>query len=214
MRGRIIVSAALACLFAPSGLSAQPLKVVEVSAPAINCVFKADCNPSVTDTSENIRLPTLNAGDAWLQSRTFTGEAGTPAGAGITGYEYRISLTQGAGATDCVASFALNFGPHKPLAFRGATLADVYVVTIGGLGTIGLASATRFGDVIEFALASPVCVDGPANAKNTTFFIGLAAKAAPMRVTAHVAVTGATPIYAVDARVPTHRVRKSPPGGL
>jgi hypothetical protein len=214
MRSRIIIASAIACLFAPSTAQAQALKVVEVSAPAINCVFQADCNIPVSDTSGNILLPTLNAGDAWLQSRTFAGEASAPAGAGTTGYEYRISLTQGAGDTDCIVSFVLNFGPHKPLPFKGTALADVYVVTGGGLGTIGLASATRFGDVIEFVLASPLCVNGPASVKNTTFFIGLAATAAPMHVTAQVAVTGKVPIYGVDARVPTHTVPKDPPGGL
>jgi hypothetical protein len=115
-----------------------------------------------------------------------------------------------AGATDCIMSFVLNFGPNKQLPFKGNTLADVYVVTGGGLGTIGLKSATRFGDAIEFDLASPLCVNGPANVKNTTFFIGLAATAAPMHVTAQITATGQQPIYGVDARVPTHAVPPDP----
>lgn len=213
MRGRT-TSLAAACVFVSLAAFAQPLKVVEVSAPAVNCVFHLDCRLLVNDTSGNILLPTINAGDAWLQSRAFSSESGSPAGAGVTGYNYRISMTQASGLSDCVISFVLNFGPHKPLPYKDGALADVYVVTGGGLGTISLASAHRYGDAIEFTLASALCVNGAASVNNTTFFIGLAATAAPMHVTAQIAVTGNVPIYGVDARVPTHAVAPDPPGGL
>src|SRR4051794_9874440 len=177
-------STRLACAIAalvslPSATEAQPLKIVEVGAPAINCVFQTDCNIPVTDTVGNILLPTLTPGTAWLQSRTFAGEGGAP-GVGTTGYEYRISMTQAAGMSDCLISFTLNFGPHKPLPYLNNQNADVYVVTTGGLGTIKLSKAERFGDVIEFTLSKPLCVNGSANVANTTFFIGLAATAGPM----------------------------------
>ncbi|MBV8837532.1 MAG: hypothetical protein JO000_13405, partial [Alphaproteobacteria bacterium] len=140
----------------------------------------------------------------------FQSDGAAPAGAGVTGYEYRISLTQAAGVTDCMTGFTINFGPHKPLPYTNNQLADVYVITTGGLGTIKLSGAHRFGDVIEFTLAKPLCVDGPANVANTTFFIGLAATAAPMHHIVQVAATGAQPIYGVDARVPTHTVPPDP----
>jgi hypothetical protein len=194
----------------PFAAHAQILKVVEVGAPAVNCIFQTDCTIPVTDTTGNILLPTIAAGTAWLQSRTFAGEAGAP-GARTTGYEYRISMTQASGSSDCISSFTLNFGPHKPLPYKDNTLADVYVVTTGGLGTIKLAKAERFGDVIEFTLSKALCVSGPASIANTTFFIGLAATAAPMLVKAQILATGTTPIYSVDARVPTHTIPK--PGG-
>jgi hypothetical protein len=203
-----------ACALSPCAAAAQVLKVVEVSAPAVNCVFQADCQIPVTDTTGNILLPTIKPGTAWLQSRTFAGEAGAPSGPGITGYEYRISLTQAAGGTDCITGFTLNFGPHKPLPYLNNELADVYVVTHGGLGTIGIAKAERFGDVIVFDLKSGLCVNGPANIANTTYFIGLAAATAPMHVNAQVAATGTVPIYPADTRVPTHAVPPDPGGGL
>ncbi|MGB9365388.1 MAG: hypothetical protein WCE79_05170 [Xanthobacteraceae bacterium] len=207
----VIALAALAML--SSGAEAQSLKVVEVSAPAINCVFNASCTITVSDTVGNILLPTVLPGTAWLQSRTFSGQPGTPA-AGLTGYEYRISLTQASGQAECITGFTMNFGPHKPLPYKDATLADVFVVTGGGLGTISLKSAMRFGDVIEFTLKSPLCLNGTADIKNTTFFIGLAAEAAPMHVNSQISVIGMVPIYAADARVPTHTVAPDPPGGL
>ena len=214
MFGKVIVTAAIAALAIPCVAKAQLLKVVEVNAPKVNCVFQTDCNIPVTDSSSNINLPILAApGTAWVQSRTFAGEAGAP-GVGTTGYEYRLSMTQTSGNADCVIGFTLNFGPSKQLPYKDNALADVYVVTSGGLGTIGLKSAVRSGDAITFEFKAPLCANGPPDVKRTTFFFGLAATAAPMHVNAHIAAAGATPIYAVDARVPTHTVPPDPPGGL
>jgi hypothetical protein len=215
MRGcSVMLSRAVAALaMFPCAAQAQPLKVVEVGAPAINCVFQTDCRIPVADTTGNLLLPTLTPGTAWLQSRTFAGEAGAP-GAGTTGYEYRLSMTQTSGSAECVTGLNLNFGPHKQLPYKDAALADVYVVTSGGLGTIGIKSAQKFGDAIVFEFKTPLCADGPPDIKRTTFFFGLAATAAPMHVNASVPVIGLPPLYAVDARVPTHPVAADPPGGL
>ncbi|MEA2886761.1 MAG: hypothetical protein QOD11_1121 [Bradyrhizobium sp.] len=213
MSGRAILSAAIAALAFPGAAQAQLLKVVEVNAPNVNCVFQTDCNIPVTDTISSINLPFLAApGTAWVQSRTFAGEAGAP-GAGTTGYEYRISMTQASGA-GCILGFNLNFGPLKQLPYANNQLADVYVVTTGGVGTIGLKSAERNSDSIAFTLASPLCADGPPDNKKTTFFFGLAATAAPMKVSANVYGTGDVGFLGIDARVPTHSVPQDPPGGL
>src|SRR3954470_5118854 len=109
MRGGNTLAGLLAALaLAPCAAQAQVLKVVEVGAPAINCVFQTDCNIPVSDTTGNIPISSLAPGTAWLQSRTFAGEAGAP-GVGTTGYEYRISLTQASGNSDCIVGFNLNF---------------------------------------------------------------------------------------------------------
>src|ERR1044071_970390 len=101
MRSGVIALAAFATL--SGAADAQTLTVVEVSAPAINCVFNATCKITVSDTTGNILLPTVGPGTAWLQSRTFAGQPGTPA-AGLTGYNYRISMTQASGQADCIES--------------------------------------------------------------------------------------------------------------
>jgi hypothetical protein len=212
MFGKSILCAAVAALALASDAHAQLLKVVEVNAPKVNCVFQTDCNIPVTDTISKINLPLLAvSGTAWLQSRTFAGEAGAP-GAGTTGYEYRLSMTEASGA-GCILGFNVNFGPHKPLPYATNDLADVYVVTSGGLGTIGLKSAERSGDVISFTLASPLCADGPPDVKKTTFFFGLAATAPPMHVNGSVYGYGDPGFFSVDVRVPTHIVPPDP-GGL
>jgi hypothetical protein len=205
--GKTIVAAAL--LLAPGAAQAQKLKVVEVGAPAINCVFHADCRVTVSDSVGTIALPLIaTPGTAWLQSRTYTGEAGTP-GAGKTAFVYRVSMVQASGS-GCVSGLVLNFGPVTPLPYKDGALADVFVVTSGGLGTIGLASAEKTDDVIVFEFATSLCVEGAASDKNTTFFFGLAAAAAPMKITGTVFAPGDPPLIQVEARVPTHTV---PPGG-
>ena len=206
--GRML-GAAMVMLAAGASAQAQSLKIVQVNAPAVNCVFQTDCNIPVSDSTGTIALPFLvNPTSAWVQSRTYAGEAGAP-GAGTTGYEYRLSMTQASGA-GCVLGFNLNFGPHKPLPYANNTLADVFVITTGGLGTIGLKSAVRSGDVIQFELASPLCADGPPDVKKTTFFFGLAATAPPMHINATAYAIGDPAFFAVDARVPTHSVPNNP----
>jgi hypothetical protein len=85
-------------------------------------------------------------------------------------------MTQAAGHGECVAGLVLNFGPVTRLPYAGGALADVFVVTTGGLGTVDIASAQKTGDVIEFTFKSGgLCLDGGPDIKNTTFFFGLVA---------------------------------------
>jgi hypothetical protein len=214
MRRSTTILAAAAALLAPLAAHAQPLTVVEVGAPAINCVFHADCRVTVQDSIGHIAMPFLAAPDtAWLQSRTYTGASGTP-GAGTTAYVYRVSMTQATGGGDCVGGLVLNFGPVKQLPYKDGKLADVFVVTAGGLGTIGLVKAHKTDDVIEFTFGKLLCSDGPPAVEKTTFFFGLAAAAAPMAIKATVFATGSPPFYSIDARVPTHAVAPSGGDGL
>ena len=142
------------------------LKVVTVAAPAVNCVYSTNCVITVDDSVGQLLLQNLDkANTAWLQSRIFTGAAGTP-GAGKTGYEYRLDMTQASGALQCVGGLVINFGPISQLPFVNNTPADVYVVTQGGLGTIGIGSAYQSGDIITFNFSPSICPSEPANAAN------------------------------------------------
>src|SRR4051794_35037437 len=49
----------LAAFAAPLAVEAETLKVVEVNAPAVNCVFRANCRITVTDSVGHIPLPSL-----------------------------------------------------------------------------------------------------------------------------------------------------------
>ena len=201
---KVIALTVLALALGASAVAAKPLKIVTVSAPAINCVFNPTCKLTVTDSSGNLDMPFLaTPGTAWLQSRTFSGEPGTP-GAGLTGYEYRLSMTQAAGFSDCVLGLVLDFGPVKQLPYTAGTLSDVYVVTGGGVGTIGLKSADQEGNIITFEFDKPACVPpGPSNTA-TTFFFGLASPKPPKGIGAGLFALGNPPYYSVDARAPNH----------
>jgi hypothetical protein len=67
------LSGVLVAMMVSFAAHAQVLKVVEVAAPAVNCVFRTSCAVTVDDTDGNILLPTIAVGTAWLQSRTFHG---------------------------------------------------------------------------------------------------------------------------------------------
>jgi hypothetical protein len=181
---------------------AAPLNVVEVGAPAVNCIYNTSCKIVVNDSVGDIALPGVS-GKALLQSRTFTGAPGAPAD-GMYGYTYRVTLTEavGVGNATCVTSLRLNVGPLKPFAYGGgAALADVYVVTSGGLGNVGIASAEQNGATITFAFKAPVCPGAIPGKGDTTFFFGITSAKAPRATTATVqTATGQT--LAVAARAP------------
>jgi hypothetical protein len=185
--------------------SAAPLTVVKVAAPDINCVFETDCTIVVTDSVGLIPLPTVT-GVARLQSRTFAGQPGAPA-AGKTGYEYRLDLTQATAIGDvaCVTALDVDFGPVTKLQYNKVGPADdVFVITKGGLGTIGLASAVQNRNIITFTFSQPVCAADTSGPGQTTFFFGLASIHPPKAIVATVEVPGLFPGVDVKARAPNH----------
>jgi len=205
--GIAIAPAALLLTFGHADAAA--LKIVNVGAPAINCVFSNECKVVVTDSLGTVPLagvsgqpPWPNFGPAVLQSRSYVGAKGSPA-AGEMGYMYRMVLTYAVGS-GCVTTLKLDVGPIKKHYFDfTGTLADVFVVTSGGLGTIGLSSASQDGNIVTFRFDKPVCA-GPAPEKgDTSFFFGFAAGAEPMQTSSKVEVAGQAAAD-VPARVPRH----------
>jgi hypothetical protein len=201
----VLRPAIAAALFAlPTAASAGPLTVVEVAAPAVNCVFSANCTITVTDSVGQLPLANLNTPNtAWLQSRTFTGAAGTP-GAGKTGYEYRLDMTQASGSLECIGGIVVNFGPISKLPYSNNQLADGYIVTQGGLGSIKLGAVEQDADVITFNFKQFMCAAQQPNAALTTFFFGLASVNPPVAISAGVFATGNPPFFSIPARAPKH----------
>jgi|SRR5215813_194238 len=194
----------LLIMLASTTLQAAPLKIVNVGAPAINCVFTtaSPCTITVSDTVENV--PMSVGGTGRLQSRTYTGLTGSAA-AGLSAYEYRLDLTNAVGATAlaCIDWMSISFGPVvSTLDYDGDKKPDqVFVVTSGGLGTIGLASAAQTGSTITFKFTKPVCEGGSPGKGDTSFFWGLVSKTAPKNVTAILHETGGA-THVVKARSP------------
>jgi hypothetical protein len=197
-----ILSSALLLLISPLIAAAVTLKVVNVSAPAINCVFNSACTFTVQDTSSNIVMST--GGTGFLQSRTFKGATGSPA-AGLFGYEYRLDLRSavGARATSCIDWMMISFGPVvSTLNYGGDARPDqVFVITNGGLGNIGIASAVQTGSNIKLKFTTPICEGSAPGKGDSSFFWGLTSKAQAKSVTAMIHETGGA-THVVKARSP------------
>lgn len=188
----------------PALAGAETLSVVNINYTGVTCTFNTSCSVVVTDSTDSIPLPGIG-GTALLQSRTFTGGAGAPA-AGYHGYEYRVDLTNATGLTaiPCVTSVRVAFGAVTPFQYDGIGAADqVFVITSGGLGTIGLSSAVKSGNDITFTFASPVCAGSSPGTGATSYFFGLASAQPPVAVTANVTQTLGSAL-SVAARAPAH----------
>ncbi|HEX4303709.1 MAG TPA: hypothetical protein VHZ78_13010 [Rhizomicrobium sp.] len=180
---KVLIAAAA---FAAVPLSAQALTVVNVGAPAVNCVYNATCVVTVTDSVGNF-TPPGDSGIGRLQSRTYDGVAPAPA-AGKKAYVYRVDMTSVSGATasTCVTKVALLFGPVTAEPYPPGALKDVYVVTSGGLGSVGIASADQTGGMITFTFGGSGVCPG-----QTGYFFGLTS-------TVTTPVTGMARLYYSD----------------
>jgi hypothetical protein len=98
---------------------------------------------------------------------------------------------------------SISFGPVvNTLNYGGDAKPDqVFVISTGGVGTIGLASAVQTGTSIRFKFTTPVCAGTSAGKGNSTFFWGLVSKQAPRNITARLHEIGG-PTHVVKARAP------------
>lgn len=184
---------------------AESLRVVEVSAPEINCIFDPACRVTATISNAEIALPV--SGKALLHTRTVRGKQGAPA-AGMYGYLYQVDLRQAIGILNvpCVTSLTVNFGNvAQTLDFDGDGEKgdEVFVITRGGLGSIGLASAVKKGRKITFNFDDNVCAGGQPNSGESTFFFGLVARNSPHQI--GVGFSDGRTSYKSMARVPREK---------
>lgn len=177
------LSAVALCLAVPAA-PAEPLSIINVSAPAINCVYDKSCHVMVHDTMAAIPMAGIS-GRAVVQSRTVTGVEGAAA-AGKTGYAYRVNLT-GAVGKRCVSALKLPFGPIAKLPYiPDGPYADIFVIVSGELGTIGLAAADKSGEVITITFSRPVCAGLGLGKGESSLFVGLTADEPPKPALAQV----------------------------
>jgi hypothetical protein len=196
------LSSALLLCFVPIVVAAAPLRVVNVSAPAINCVFSTPCTITVSDTTDNILMST--GGTGVLKSRTFKGLPGSPAD-GLFAFEYLLDLRNAVGATavSCIDSMTISFGPVvSTLDYNIDRKPDqVFVIRGGGIGTIGIASAVQSGNNIKFNFTSPICEGGAPGKGDSSFFWGLVSRNPPKLADAALHEPGGA-IHHVKVRVP------------
>jgi hypothetical protein len=191
-----ILSGVVAACCAPALLAgaaqAQPLQIVAVGAPAINCVYAPSCVVTPDDFTDAL----LQGG--FLQSRVLQAQAGSPA-AGMWGYLYRIDLRNArAPGSPRVTEFSVDFGPVvNTLDYDrdGARGEHVFVITSGGLGSVGPTAAIRNGNVVTFRFGQPVA------AGQTSYFFGMTSRSQPRGVTARI-TSSVDPNISIEARAP------------
>jgi hypothetical protein len=189
----------VALLLAAPALVAQPLKVVNVAKPNVNCVFNPTCKVTVTDLTATIWST------GFLQSRYYQGAAGAPA-AGRFVYEYRVDLRNVVGITAIpfITSVTIDIGPTLQFDFNGdGKLDDVFVTTKGGIGNVALSSAVRAGNKITFTFASPVAGGSAPGKGDSSFFFGVVSKYAKHNTTASAPNNLGAPLM-LNAWAPNH----------
>ncbi|HLH91723.1 MAG TPA: hypothetical protein VKX28_25005 [Xanthobacteraceae bacterium] len=211
MSARFITQAIAALLLVALGATwispaiAEPLTTVDLSSPAIRCVFSTSphCNLDGTTTAGAIAIPGIT-GTAVLHTLTFPAFADSDA-AGTYGYEYRFDLSQAtAGPTKaCIARLTVETGPIRKLPYTGRheTLFDVFVQNTHVAGMVGVASAERSGKSVTFTFAKPICPGAGADKGETSYFFGFAAAAKPREITAKVELDSGVTLD-VAARAP------------
>jgi hypothetical protein len=168
------------------GLSipAMALNVVNTSAPSINCVFSTTCTVVVNDMGSN--LP--NGGR--IQSRVFQGKPGSPL-AGKWAYLYRVNMANAVGFTyvPYVDGMYIS-GWGTPVAydynFDSNYTDQVFVITAGGVGTVGLSSVNVFWGITFFNLSSPVYGGSFPGDGESSYFFGMVSNYPPTVKTAQV----------------------------
>lgn len=166
------------CLALASAAQATPLSFVNVNTPAYLCAFNQSCVWALTAADSLATfVPPQDVGPGILQSRTPLQGVAPALAAGDWGYQYRVNLTGVAGA-NCVNALELKFWPVAAVAYLPPNLADVFVVTQGGVGSVGLNAVSQGnganGNFILFTFAGNGVCPGA-----SSFFFGLATKKPP-----------------------------------
>lgn len=173
------LGAGLALAVAGAG-SAAPLRVVEVDGSTVTCVFNATCLVTVTDTTGIYPPKPGYSGKPKLISRTFVGAPGSQA-EGLTAYLYRVDFTRAHAETDvnCAENIKVKMPGLTRLKYDGETRADVFVISTGGVGDVGISSADKVGSTVTLTFTSEVCPVGGFTGNLSSFYIGMASTFAP-----------------------------------
>jgi hypothetical protein len=103
------------------------------------------------------------------------------------------------GATPCIESFRIRFGPSINLSASGSngfSTGQVFAVTGGGTGTVAVASVNQTGSVLTVQFASPICPG------SSSLYFGLVSSNAPHEVEARLKLNSGNSLEA-DARAPS-----------
>jgi hypothetical protein len=190
MRAARLFALAVGFAFAAVSARAGELTFVSISMQELNWMFDASCGPGTTDSVALIPLAGVN-GRAAVHTRTIPG-GDLSRGAGKVAFLYRVNLTAALGGR-CVNALKLPFGTIEKMPYteRGP-YADLFVVTSGSLGSIGLSGAERSGNNVVVTFSKPICAGARPGEGESSLFFGLSAAEAPKQAWAEVDVAGAS----------------------
>jgi hypothetical protein len=210
LRGRVALRilrntlgmAAFALALMAQGALAGSLTIANVNAQNIACVFNPSCQVSPNESAVYIKL-FGDAGQGRVQSRIFAGVPSFQA-AGMTAYLYRVDMTatMALGMANCVERMVLDAGPVAALPYSPPGAAEVFVISSGGPGKIGLRSATQNGGRITFTFAKPICPTDGSRPGSESFFFGFASRSPPVPAKAQLIATMEGVV--ADVRAPKH----------
>src|SRR2546423_14533666 len=107
---------AVVLLAAAASAGAEPLSIVTLEAPGVDCVFHGRCRAPFSTHVGDIALPELH-GRAQLETRTFTGAPGT-AGGGKSAHLYLADLRPAQGGAGRLGAAVGNPRPGRPRGSR------------------------------------------------------------------------------------------------
>ena len=157
---------------------AMAYTVVNTSAPQINCVFTPTCSIPILN-----HVYTLSNGGK-ISTRIFQGQSGAPA-YGKWVYIYRVDMTNAVGVLNIPYVSGMSIGAWGPVLsfdynFDSVATDQVFVVTAGGSGTIGLSSAGWFWGVTYFTFSSPIYGGSQPGQGQSSYFFGLTSDHPPV----------------------------------
>jgi hypothetical protein len=175
-------------------------RIVNVNAPSVNYVFNHTGKVTVTDKTS----PVLVSG--FLQSRTYRSELTSPAH-GRYVYEYRVDLTNVVGilAPQWVSALSVDIGPVTTLDFNrdGHASEEVFVITSGGLGVVGLSSAVQVAaNPLRFNFSRQIFSGASPGRGESSYFFGIVSPYPPRTIAAQVVTSSGTQTVSVYA--PSH----------
>ncbi|HEX2966820.1 MAG TPA: hypothetical protein VHO84_13595 [Syntrophorhabdaceae bacterium] len=203
----LILHSAFAVRSFPASLAAKQTDISSVS-----CVFSRECKIPVPGIS--VAASTSLLGDSMLRSRTYSGDAGSPA-AGLYAYEYRFDPggVEEMGTSHCIRSFRIPFGPVvSTLDFDGDKLIgdDIFVIKEGPVRTVSISADQDADGNITFSFYPPGCLDNPGEDRRGSYLVGIVSTQPPVTVEAAITeVTGT--IHRVSIHAPYHGALCSAP---
>jgi len=198
MKKLAAVLIALAAL--PLLAQAIAFRIVNVNAPSVNYVFNHTGSVTVTDKTS----PVLGSG--FVQSRIYRSEATSPAH-GKYVYEYRVDLTNVAGITapQWVSGMSVDFGGMSTLDYNrdGHAAEEVFVVTSGGLGVVGLNAVTLVAaNPLHFNFSRRIFSGASPGRGESSYFFGLVSQYPPRVI--HARVETSSGVQTVSVYAPSH----------